>query len=40
VYSETVKVDESFIIKSYTDEKWDLGVAFEKNVVNIVDSVS
>jgi hypothetical protein len=39
-YAGTIKVDESIVLKSYTDVSWDLGVAFETTVVAISDSVS
>jgi len=39
-YAGTVKVDESITARPYTDESWGLGVAFEKMVVAISESVS
>jgi len=39
-YAGAVKVDESIVVKKYTDESWGLGIAFEKTVVAINESVS
>jgi hypothetical protein len=40
VYAGTVKVDESIVVKKYTDTSWDLGIAFEMTVVAISESIS
>jgi len=39
-YAGTVKVDESIVVKKYTDESWGLGIAFELTVVAISEGVS
>jgi hypothetical protein len=39
-YAGTVKVDESIVVKSYTDASWGLGIAFEMTVVAVSESVS
>jgi len=40
-YAGTVKVDESIVVKKYTDASWDLGVAFETTIIEkIIEAIT